>query len=106
MELESIHENQNDISIDYPSIILEGITSKEEVDYFREIITSSDNLLPLYCKIGSKYKKLGYININLDTFIMIRNISKEYKVYLAKSKDIISEIDLNKTETYLKLIKI
>lgn len=92
-----------DKCIDIPSVVIEGISSIEEVDFFRKNKVDRRKSLPLFCLINNTYKRIGFFEISLDSLISLKQIFGGYKVYIAK-QDGMKRLDLESEATFLKMI--
>lgn len=107
VELEEYVEDNSFLmeGLNYPCLFIEGITSEEEVFFFKNRKIDSDMKLPLYCKVDGVPIAVGEFELTLDALLMLRSIF-DYKLYLYKSVGVVTEIDLNDTKTLLKFIRL
>lgn len=87
----------------FPCIIIEGITTEEEVLYFNSKFCDTNKSLPLYIEFDGVFKKIGTFELSLDNLLVVRSID-EYKIKLATSKEKLIEIDLESPDNLIKFI--
>lgn len=101
----------NDLSfmkdgMQYPCVIIDGITSNNEIVFFRNHSKKTDSSVPAYMLVSGEPVSLGYFDLVLDNLLAIREIY-DYKVRLYKEKD--GEgiwIDLDNPDTLIKFIRL
>ena len=89
-------------TIDYPCIVVEGVSSEYELEFLSKL-KSGNATFPLYCKVESVVRKIGVINMDIQTFLLLKSIDN-YSVKLFGSKDSFSEIKLDDYHTFLKML--
>lgn len=102
--LEEVNELVSD-DIEYPAILIEGVNSKEELNYFVNRDNDPKRSLPLYLKFDSYVKRIGRLELSLDTLLTLR-VFKSYKLTLFRSVDDFSNIDVEDDQTLIKFISI
>lgn len=91
----------------YPSIVLEGVTSQQELQYLKKAYKDKgDNKLPFYMSAFGKFKEVGYISLDVDSVLNLAHIDSRYKIWLYKSEDNKVLIDHDDDATLIKLIKL
>ncbi|WP_304427867.1 hypothetical protein [uncultured Clostridium sp.] len=94
-------------NLEYPCVILEGVTSVEELNYLKKAFKEEDDTkLPFYIKAFGTHKKIGKINISLDEVLGLDYISKDYKISIWNSPDESVNLDTKNEEDLIKLIRI
>lgn len=91
--------------VEYPCVFLEGITSNEEIEFFRNHDTDEDTSVRAYCSVAGEPISLGKIDLTLHALLTIRSIF-DYRISLHKNRDCVITIDLNDPETLIKFIKV
>ena len=102
--LEEVNELVSD-DIEYPAILIEGVNSKEELNYFVNRGNDPKRSLPLYLKFDSYVKRIGRLELSLDTLLTLR-VFKSYKLTLFRPVDDFSNIDVEDDQTLIKFISI
>lgn len=92
-------------NIKYPSILIEGIDSEEELAFFKSRYSDPDMSLPLYCMFDDVPFEVGKFELSFDSLLALRVIF-EYKLWLQRSQDDKVFIDLNNPVMLLKFIKL
>lgn len=91
------------INVCYPHVLVEGVNTEEEVNYFHKRFCDKDKSVPLYIKFDTLYKCIGSFELTLDNLLLVRSISN-YKVSLMVSADKSIDIDLNNPVSLLNFI--
>lgn len=92
--------------MEYPSVLIEGITSVEEFKFFHErSFSEAGQILPLYCCIEGTPIKVGNLELSMESLLSIRMISC-YSLYIQFSETKNVEIDLNDPLALVKFIKL
>lgn len=89
----------------YPHILLDGVTTEEEVLYFHNRFQKSEASLPLYIKFESLYRCIGSFELTLDNLLVVKNIA-DYKLTLVLSESKQTPINLETPEDYLTFLNI
>ena len=89
----------------YPHVLIEGITTEEEVLYFHNKFHQKDKSLPLYIRFENLYRCIGSFELTLDNLIIVRSISN-YKITLRLSPEKAVPVDLEQPDSYLKFLSI
>lgn len=93
-------------AMEYPSVLIEGITSVEEFKFFHERpFSEAGQILPLYCCIEGTPVKVGNLELSMESLLSIRMISC-YSLYIQFSETKNVEIDLNDPLALVKFIKL
>lgn len=92
-------------SVKYPCIVIGGVTSEEEVKYFRNREVDEASSLPMYCLVEGIPLGLGGLELSLVSLLALRTLFP-YKVTLYRSVNDSVEIDLNDANTLVKFIKL
>lgn len=88
--------------VKYPCIIIAGIETKEEVEFFLNRI-GKENALPLYLNYNTYLKKIGTFEVSLDNLLLVRCISN-YDVRIYKNNKDYLKLDLYNPEQLIKFI--
>lgn len=89
----------------YPSVIIQGITTEEEVLYFHNKFSDSSRSVPLFIFFEGVYKRIGSFELSLDNLLVIRSVAKyQLKLMISEAKEV--NIDLDNPEALLSFIKI
>lgn len=99
-----INEDISD-NLQYPCIIVEGIETTEEVNFFKNRIVDEGKAIPMYIAFKGYKKQIGYFELTLDNLLLIRCIS-DYSVRLYKDKKNYLKIDLHAPEQLIKFIRL
>lgn len=102
--LEQVNELVSDDMV-YPAILIDGIKSKEELNYFMSRGNDSSRSLPLYLKFDSYVKRIGSLELSLDSLLTLR-VFTGYKITLLKNEMDSTDIDINDDQTLVKFISI
>lgn len=102
--LEEVNELVSD-EIEYPAILIEGVNSKEELNYFVNRGNDPKRSLPLYLKFDSYVKRIGQLELSLNTLLTLR-VFKSYKITLFRSAGDSTGIDVEDDQTLIKFISI
>lgn len=87
----------------FPCIIIEGVTTEEEVLYFNSKFCDANKSLPLYIEFDGIFKKIGSFELTLDNLLVVRSIDR-YKIKLATSKEKLVDIDTESPDNLIKFI--
>lgn len=88
--------------VKYPCIIIAGIETKEEVEFFLNRV-GKENALPLYLNYNTYLKKIGTFEVSLDNLLLVRCISN-YDVRIYKNNKDYLKLDLYNPEQLIKFI--
>ena len=105
----SIEEEENELDLDlpYPCIIMEGIDYVWEINFLKERFYREELSLPVYLKHTGKYFYLTQMELTSQNFAMLNSISNgSYTVTICKSKDNRSVIDYTDGEVLEKFIRL
>lgn len=91
--------------VEYPCLMIDGITSEEEIFFFRDRSVSSDASLPLYCVIENVPLKIGTCELELKALLSLKGIF-DYKLTLCKDAEHRIELDLNNPTVLMKFIRL
>lgn len=107
IELEEYVEDDDILmqGVQYPCLFIEGVTSEEEVIFLKNRKHETDLCLPLYCKVEGVPVEIGEFEMTLDSLLTLRSVF-DYQLFLHKAVGVVTEIDLNDTNTLLKFIRL
>lgn len=107
-EVEEVEEDSADLSdeLEYPCLVLEGVTTFNELKYFVERSNRTDTVLSLYVKFEDVIKRVTTIDFSLEVLQLLHSINKNYKLWFHMSPFNQVELNLNEASTYIKLIKL
>ena len=91
--------------LQYPSIFLSGITTLDEVKFFKKRAYSEDRALPIYGEIDGEYFKIGMLDLTLDSLLSLRTIF-DYSIEIKYSKDEGAVLDLNNPDVLIQFIRL
>ena len=91
--------------IKYPCLFIDGITSEEELRFFKESSKGSDASLPLYCNVENIPLEVGSMELELHALLALKGIF-DYKLALYKSADQRIPLDLNDPNVLIKFIRL
>ena len=91
--------------IEYPCLVIDGVTSEEEIFFFRDRSVGSDATLPLYCVIENVPLKIGTCELELKALLSLKGIF-DYKLTLYKSAEHRIDLDLNDPSVLMKFIRL
>jgi len=89
--------------IDYPCMVIDGLTTVEEAQFLHRLKPNSEMVLPLYCSIDGTIKRIGTSELTIK-YLQILNYLGDYGVSIMKSAGAVSPLDLKDVNTYLGLI--
>ncbi|MEY8333063.1 hypothetical protein AALB53_08165 [Lachnospiraceae bacterium 47-T17] len=92
-------------SVEYPSVFLTGISTLEELNFFKNRPYSENYSLPLYSIVDGQVYKIGMLDLSLDSLLSLRVIFN-YEVVLLSDKDNSINLNLNDADTLIKFIKL
>lgn len=92
-------------NVQYPCIFIDGITTEEEVQFFRSKERDVNTSLPMYCMIEGIPLSLGRLELSLDSLLELRSLF-DYKITLYRSINDKVPIDLNDAQQLIKFIKL
>ena len=95
---------QSDMLV-YPSLVIEGVITVEELSFFARRKFNARVSLPMYVKHCGITKKIGSLDMTMDAFQGIAAIAR-YRVVLWKTPTDSVVLDLEKPDTFIKLIKL
>ena len=87
----------------YPALELEGITMKEELDFYAER-NNGKNSIPLFIRFNGILKRFNSIEISMESFQIMKKLG--YKITLHKQSGIDVPIDLDDPLTFVNLIRL
>lgn len=99
-----INESISD-DLNYPCIIISGLSTTEEVTFFKNRVFDQEKAIPMYIEFKGLRKQIGYFELTLDNLLLIRCISN-YDVRLFKDKKSYLKIDLHAPEQLMKFIRL
>lgn len=91
--------------VEYPSLLIDGLTTEEELSFFRGRNSESKNSLPLYCVVEGTPVKVCQLEISLQTFLNFKIIGG-YTIQLCRDSSNSTVIPLDKPEALVKFIKL
>lgn len=91
--------------LEYPCVFLYGVTSEEELTFFRKRKVSSEVSVKMYTSVDGTPLDLGFLELTLDSLLAIRSIF-DYKLTLCRAKGKVTEIDLDNPEELIKFIRL
>lgn len=111
LELSTIEIDENDADIKsdklkYPCLILNGVTTVEELNYFINKPAITPYCLPLFLEFSGIYKEINTFDLTLDNLMTLHNISSNYRLDLVKDLDEKRTLELDNPSTYVTLIKL
>lgn len=92
--------------VKYPCVVIEGITSNDEIEFFRNRGKETDSSLAAYMVVEGEPVSLGFFDLTLENLLAVREIY-DYKLVIYKERS--SEgtlIDLNDPSTLIKFIRL
>ena len=89
----------------YPCVLLGGITSNEEIEFFRNRKTDEDVSVTAYCMVDGEPINLGQIELTLNGLLFLRSIFP-YEVQLCISEEKFVKIDLNDPKDLMRYIRL
>lgn len=89
--------------IEYPCMVIDGLTTVEEAQFLHRLKPNSEMVLPLYCSIDGTIKRIGTSELTIK-YLQILNYLGDYGVSIMKSKGVMSSLDLKDVNTYLGLV--
>lgn len=100
---DSSFNNALSAMMEYPCVLMEGITSSEELSFFQKRRVRSEISLPFYGKFEGLVFKVGEFELSLDSLLTIRSIYP-YKLTLLKNENDAVPIDIDDPNTLIKFI--
>lgn len=91
--------------VQFPCIFIEGVTTNEEISFFRERGGNAHDAIAAYCMVENTPVSLGTFELNLRTLLMLRSIYS-YKVLLMQSREETVEINLDDADVLIKFIRL
>lgn len=92
-------------NMEYPCVVVEGITSNDEVEFFRRRQGSDEYGVMAYMMAGDEPISLGRFDLVLDNLLTVKSLF-DYQITLYRQKGDAVKIDLNDAETLIKFIKL
>lgn len=89
---------------EYPCLIVEGLSTEQELNFFSNYCENSPDALPLYTFVGEMYIPVGYLELTLKTVLAVQSIYP-YKFELAKSAEDRRSLDFTDSTFLEKLIR-
>lgn len=107
-EVEDLEDEETNLSdeLEYPCLVLEGVTTFTELKFLVERKNSTDTILALYVKFEDVVKKITTLDFSLETLQLLHSISKDYKLWFHMSPFNQVPLNLEDASTYIKLIKL
>ena len=108
LELETISAgNDVDLSdkLEYPCMVISGLATREEVEFFARQIPVTKNCLPLFIEFDGIKKKVGKYELSMEACQILRMIA-DYKVVIYRSESDMVTLDLNNEQTFINLLRI
>lgn len=103
-EIDSLNDNLDPVQ--YPCVIVDGVTTENEFFFFRDrTIDNPEICLPMYFECEGELVQLGQFPLCLEYLLTLRSIG-DYKVTLCKSEQDRTPIDLNDPNVLMKFIKL
>ena len=92
-------------NVKYPHVLIDGISTEQEVMYFHKKFVDKDKALPLYMFFSDMYKCIGYFELTLNNLLTIRSIaSYDIKLVIDENKQV--PINLDDPTQLIKFINI
>lgn len=91
--------------VTYPAIFITGITTLEELEFFKNRQYNAELALPLYGELYGQIHKIGMLDLTLDSLLSLRSIF-HYELELRTGIDNVVSLDLDDPETLIKFIKL
>lgn len=101
--LEEVESTTTADVIEYPCMVIDGLTTVEEAQFLNRMKPSSEMVLPLYCSIDGTIKRIGTSELTIK-YLQILNYLGDYCVSIRKAESVASSLDLKDVNTYLRLI--
>lgn len=95
----------SDCEVEYPCVFIDGISSNDEVEFFRQRRYTDGASVPMYCQVQNALLSLGKFDLTLESLLDLRSIFR-YRLTLYKSESNSVEIDLNDPVVLMKFIKL
>lgn len=105
IEVEEIESESMDDRFVYPCLLLSGIQTVEELEFFAKREYDPLVALPIFVRFDGITKQLGYFNVGLDDMRLLHFIAP-YKLTLLKDPINHVDLDLNKPETFINMIRL
>ena len=92
----------------YPCAVLEGVTTKWEVEFLRNHKCDKEVSIPLYINFEGLILLLGQIELTMDYLLLLKYLDSDsnYKLEIHRCKDNKTEIDLSDINSLIKFIKL
>jgi len=105
-ELDTLSEVEKSISEElvYPSLLIEGVSTQEEVMFLKKHSTGG-LVLPLYVKFGNLIKCIGKFSLTLENLLLLKSIGT-YDLKLCKSIDKVRDIKLDIPQELVKFVSL
>lgn len=92
-------------NVEFPCVMIDGIDTMEEVEFFKQRICSDEKSLPLYCDCDANVVKIGNLELTFGTLLSLHMIF-DYKIKLYKTPESFVTLDLNDPEVLIKFIRL
>lgn len=92
-------------NVKYPHILIDGVTTEQEVMYFHKKFVDKEKALPLYMVFSDMYKCIGHFELTLNNLLTIRSIAP-YNIKLVMDDNTSIPIDLGDPTQLIKFINI
>ena len=103
--LSTISDNtDNDLSdkLEFPCMVLSGLATKEEIEFFAQKYSTKENSLPLFVGI---IKRIGMYELSMESLQILRMIA-DYTIVIHRAENDKVQLDLNNDETFINMIRI
>lgn len=108
LELETISTG-NDVclsdKLEYPCMVISGLATKEEIEFFTRQRKATANCLPLYLEFDGVKKKAGRYELSMEACQILRMIA-DYSVSIYRGEGDKVKLDLNDERTFVNLLRI
>lgn len=103
-----ISDDFEEVELNYPCVVLEGVTTSYEIDFLAHTNYPQDEALPLYVIYEGIFLALGTIGFSCESLLQLSllDIKQEYSVKLCKAKGEEISIDIHDPYMLEKLIKL
>lgn len=91
----------------YPCLILQGVTTLQELEFLKNCKNNGETSLPLYISAFDQIKELGVMELTLDSMIRLNKLGgTDYKLYLCKKGNELKQIDFRDKTVLENLIRL
>lgn len=98
------YEAIND-SVEYPCAFLGGVTTEEELQFFRSKDADESTSIKLYTSVEGIPLEIGRLELTLNSLLALRSIY-DYSLVIKRAKDDEVTVNLNNPEELIKFIKL